>query len=69
MSNKNRQTDGKMVLREFGTTVLTEETVMFKACPESYKTSRIEIKIYVCKHECLPGHYSICILTAKITLH
>lgn len=56
MSNKNRQTDGKMVLIEFGTTVLTEETVMFKAFPESYKTSRIEIKIFVCKHECLPGH-------------
>lgn len=33
MSNKNRQTDGTMILREIGTTVLTEETVMFKACP------------------------------------
>lgn len=55
-----------MVLREFGTTVLTEETVMFKVCPESYKTLRMEIKVYVCKHDCLPpGHCSICIFTAS----
>lgn len=65
MSYKNRQIDGKMVLREFGTTVLTEETVTFKACPESYNTYSIEIKIYVCKHECLPSHCSIYTFTAS----